>query len=219
MWASALASLLKSEQTTITKALVTHWHPDHVGGFEQLLDICPEAKIYENDPPKGVEPIETSQIFETEGATIKAFYCPGHTSNHISFILEEEDAMFTGDNVLGHGTAVFENLATYLQSLKEMKQQFKGRAYPGHGAVIEDGPAKIQEYLEHRHEREQQVLDLLKNAGDEGMTPMEMVKVIYKDYPQNLWEPACKGVLQILQKLELEERVCKAGEGRWRMRE
>lgn len=221
VWASALASLLKSEKTTIAQALVTHWHPDHVGGFEQLLNICPKAKIYENDPPKGrgVEPIETSQIFKTEGASVKAFHCPGHTTNHMAFILEDEDAMFTGDSVLGHGTAVFEDLATYLQSLEKMKQQFKGRAYPGHGAVIEDGPAKIQEYIEHRHEREQQVVEQLKKAGAKGMTRMEIVQVLYHEYPQNLWEAASKGVLQILQKLEVEGRVCKAGEGRWKMKE
>ena len=134
----------------------------------------------------------------------------------MAFVLEEEDAMFTGDNVLGHGTAVFEDLATYLTSLARMKPQFKGRAYPGHGDVIQNGPAKIQEYIDHRMEREQQVLVTL-SEGNRAMTPMEIVRIIYKDYPEGLYEPAAKGVLQILKKLEGEGKVVKVGAEKWKV--
>ena len=72
----------------------------------------------------------------------------------MSLILEDEDALFTGDNVLGHETAVFENLAVYLDSLEKMSGLSSGRAYPGHGAVIEDSKARILEYISHRQERE-----------------------------------------------------------------
>lgn len=134
----------------------------------------------------------------------------------MAFILEEENAMFTGDNVLGHGTAVFEDLATYLQSLEQMRQQFSGRAYPGHGDVIEDGKAKIDEYIAHRRQREKEVLNVLAEAGAEGKTPMEIVKIVYRGYPENLFEAAAKGVLQILQKLRGEGKVrCKEDGERW----
>ena len=136
----------------------------------------------------------------------------------MAFILEEEDAMFTGDNVLGHGTAVFEDLSTYLASLGRMKLQFHGRAYPGHGAVIDDGPAKIQEYIDHRNEREQEVLQTLKEGG-KAMTPMEIVRVVYKDYPESLYEAAAKGVLQILEKLEGEGKVKREAGERWKIAE
>ena len=149
--------------------------------------------------------IPNGHIFEVEGATFRSFHCPGHTDDHTAFVLKEENAMFTGDNVLGHGTAVFEDLATYLQSLDEMQQQFSGRAYPGHGDVISDGVARIKEYIAHRQQREDQVLH---NLGDETpRTAMELVKVIYKDVPENLHEPASKGVLQILQKLKTQGKV------------
>ena len=107
----------------------------------------------------------------------------------MAFVLEEEDAMFTGDNVLGHGTAVFENLATYVASLEGMATQFKGRGYPGHGPVIEDGPARVKEYIKHRKERERQVVDVLKGK-EGGCSAREIVEVIYKDYPKDLWGPA-----------------------------
>ncbi len=133
-WSQNLSSILKSESTTISQAIITHWHPDHVGGVKDLLSVCPKATIYKHDPANGSgqSPIHDRQIFETEGAKLRAFHCPGHTTDHMAFILEEENAMFTGDNVLGHGTAVFEDLAVYLNSLSRMREQFQGRAYPGH---------------------------------------------------------------------------------------
>jgi ribonuclease/clavin/mitogillin len=143
-------------------------------------------------------------------------------------ILEEEDAMFTGDNVLGQGTAVFEDLATYLVSLEKMKSMFSGRAYPGHGPVIEDGKAKILEYIQHRQQREDQVLEVLRSPKAPGGTgrlangddwdPMEIVKVIYKDVPENLHIPAHGGILQVLWKLRKEDKVCEdSSTKRWRI--
>lgn len=125
--------------------------------------------------------------------------------------------MFTGDNVLGHGTAVFEDLAVYLSSLHRMREQFSGRAYPGHGPVIEDGRARIGDYIQHRQQREEEVWSVLGGAED-AKTSMQVVKVVYRDVPENLHEPAERGVLQVLRKLEGEGKVVKVGGGeRWRV--
>lgn len=123
--------------------------------------------------------------------------------------------MFTGDNVLGHGTAVFEDLAVYLDSLGRMRKQFKGRAYPGHGAVIEDGPGKINEYIAHRQQREEEIVQALRAADGEA-TPMDLVKIVYKDVPVELHAPAAGGVVQVLSKLEGEGRVGQS-DGKWHM--
>ena len=220
-WSRALLSVLSSEATTISHALITHWHPDHVGGVKDLLSQCPRAEIHKNQPTAGQLGITDRQVFQVEGATLRAFHCPGHTVDHMALILEEEDAMFTGDNVLGHGTAVFEDLSLYLDSLQRMKQQFRGRAYPGHGAVIPDGPAKIEEYIRHRQQREEEILDTLRDAERDGkgagLTPRELVLIIYKDVPVNLHDAAEKGVVQVLQKLLGEKKVECDLEGRWRI--
>ena len=178
--------------------------------------LCPEANIYKHKPSKSQLDIPNGHVFEVEGATLQSFLCPGHTDDHTAFVLKEESAMFTGDNVLGHGTAVFEDLATYLQSLHEMQQQFSGQAYPGHGVVITDGVGRIKEYIAHRQQREDQVLQVLGDGTPR--TPMELVKVIYKDVPENLHEAASKGVLQILQKLKTEGKVVTLDDGvRWQL--
>jgi ribonuclease/clavin/mitogillin len=206
-WIASVKSVLDNEKITIDKAILTHWHHDHIQGVPDLLDHSPDTNVYKKDPHDDWLDISDGQKFETEGATLRAFHCPGHTTDHMAFILEEEDAMFTADNVLGQGTAVFEDLAAYMKSLDGMSKQFKGRAYPGHGPVIEDGPAKILEYIKHRKQREKQVLDVLAQDKDSGWTSMDIVKVIYKDYPESLWEPAERGILQILEKLQKEGKV------------
>ncbi|KAF1830543.1 Metallo-hydrolase/oxidoreductase [Decorospora gaudefroyi] len=216
-WISTLKSVLRKENITIDKVLLSHWHGDHIQGVPDLLAHAPNTQVYKNDPHDDWLPISDGQKFETEGATLRAFYCPGHTTDHMAFMLEEEDAMFTADNVLGQGTAVFEDLAAYMKSLDSMATQFHGRAYPGHGPVIEDGPARILEYVQHRRQREKQVLDVLGLDKEGGLRPMDIVKVIYKGYPESLHSPAEKGVLQILDKLEQEGRV-RGGDGeRWEM--
>lgn len=196
-----------------------------MGGVRDLLDIAPKARIYKNSSASDWFDIQDGQMFVTEGATLRAFHCPGHTTDHMALILEDEDAMFTGDNVLGQGTAVFEDLATYVDSLDRMSRQFSGRAYPGHGPVIEDGKAKVLEYIQHRKQREDQVLEVLgrANGGAEanmaGWKSMEIVKVIYKNYPEKLHAPAERGVLQVLEKLVKEGKVLHDDrEGTWSLR-
>lgn len=206
-WIKALKSVLDKEKIAIDKALLTHWHHDHIEGVPDLLKVSSTTKVYKRDPEEGWSDIDDGEKFEVEGATLRAFYCPGHTTDHTAFILEEENAMFTADNVLGQGTAVFEDYGTYMKSLDGMSTAFKGRAYPGHGPVIEDGPTKVLEYIKHRKLREKQVLDVLAQEKEGGWTAMDIVKVIYKDYPENLWAPAEKGILQILEKLLKEGKV------------
>lgn len=224
-WIAAVKSTLEQEKATIETVLITHWHRDHQGGIQQLLELSPNSKIFKNQPEEGQSDMADGQKFAVDGVSLTAVFTPGHTADHIAFVLEEEDAMFTADNVLGQGTAVFEDLATYLNSLEKMRHLFKGRAYPGHGPVIDNGPSKIVEYINHRKTREEQVIRTLRskrNVGSDGgpsdaWTPMELVKVIYHDVPEELHVPASSGVIQILEKLEREERVSQSGD-RWTWR-
>ncbi|KAJ8610426.1 hypothetical protein MRB53_038588 [Persea americana] len=222
-WAESLKKVLVEEAATIDRVILTHWHPDHIGGVDDVFKLCPDTKVYKSRLDDrsvgdyGQEDIKNGQKFEIEGASLRAFHSPGHTTDHMALILDEEDAMFTGDNVLGHGTAVFEDLSAYMQSLDQMQKRFNGRAYPGHGEVIDDGRAKIAEYIAHRKKREQEALDVLGRPQDNGTSEwssMDMVKVIYKGYPESLHLPAQGSLLQVLKKLESEGRVIHE-DGKW----
>ncbi|KAL8882263.1 MAG: hypothetical protein Q9198_000709 [Flavoplaca austrocitrina] len=167
-WTEAIQELLTEENITISHVLLTHWHGDHTGGVPGLLKLYPNLStgIYKNSPDEGQQPIDDGQIISIEGATIKAVHTPGHSHDHMSFILQEENAMFTGDNVLGHGTSAVEVLGEYMDSLRLMRDQKCERGYPAHGAVISNLGAKIQEYLGQKERRERQILKSLKSIKD-----------------------------------------------------
>ncbi|EEQ85090.1 hypothetical protein RJZ56_002500 [Blastomyces dermatitidis] len=232
-WSAALKALLAAEKATVEKALLTHWHRDHVGGVGDLLKMCPGVQVYKHDGDEGQFAIEDGQVFEVQGATLRAVHTPGHTEDHMAFVLEEENALFTGDNVLGHGTAVFEDLVVYISTLERMRKLGAGRGYPGHGAVIEDCGAKITEYIDHRRQREEEVFQVLKFGGTDSskvgtaavattqgkpraLSPIDLVAVIYPDLAEELRLSASHGVIQVLLKLEREGKVIQEGDsGRW----
>ncbi|KAI1635792.1 putative metallo-beta-lactamase domain protein [Biscogniauxia mediterranea] len=242
-WIAALRRTLDEEKATVHQALITHWHPDHVKGIPHLLEHSPQTTIHKHDPGEGQLDVADGQTFEVEGATLTAVHTPGHTADHMSFVFREEDALFTGDNVLGQGTAVFEDLGLYLGSLARMQALVSGRAYPGHGPVVPEARTRISEYISHRRQREAQVLQTLGSsptrdpstspsrdpppaataaaAADAPLgawTPMELVRVIYRDIPDNLHVPAAGGVVQILRKLLSEDKVVLEDGDRWRLK-
>lgn len=97
-WATRLQSVLSEEKATVHQALLTHWHGDHVNGVPDLLRMCPQATLFKHQPDEGQSGINDGQVFRVEGATLTAWHMPGHTDDHMVFVLEEEDAMFTGDS-------------------------------------------------------------------------------------------------------------------------
>ncbi|KAI4861250.1 Metallo-hydrolase/oxidoreductase [Hypoxylon rubiginosum] len=218
-WIDALKRTLDEEKATVQSALITHWHHDHTGGIGQLLEHSPKTAVYKYEPADGQLAISEGQKFEVQGATLTALHTPGHTTDHIVFVIQEEDALFTGDNVLGQGTAVFEDLGTYLKSIAKMENLVSGRGYPGHGPVLPQARTTIAEYISHRHQREQQVLQTLASAEDtDTWTPMGLVKIIYRDVPESLHVAAANGVVQILRKLRDEDKVVLEGEDKWRLK-
>ena len=240
-WTSAISRVLTSESCTVSHVLLTHWHTDHTSGTGALLKLCPEAKIYKHSAvDDDILPIKDGDVFTVEGATLRAVHTPGHTTDHLVFWLDEEGALFSGDSVLGHGTSVFEDYGTYLQSLEKTRSLFsprrvvpvkirmekqKGESTPLTAMSSRTGQAKIDEYLQHRKLREEQILDALsRNDSTASMTPMDIVKVVYIDTPVELHEPAARGVEQILLKMrDVDKKVVdvgdtERGEQSWQLR-
>lgn len=219
-------ALEESGCRAIQEIVLTHGHPDHIGGVQPVLDrfgSCRVSKMsYEAfDSPYDFEihEIGDGDVVETEGATLRALHTPGHAPDHLCFLLEEEHALFTGDNVLGVGTTIIPaesgNLGQYLDSLDLLLAQSPKCLFPAHGPLIEDGCAKIREYIDHRLDREQQILA----AMEQGLhTVMEMVEVIYAGYPKLLYPAAGQSVTSHLLKLEEEGRAQKEEGDRWSLR-
>ena len=201
----------------IQEIVLTHGHPDHIGGVATVMERFGEKAVSKlpwpgNDEHYGfpIEPIGEGSRIETEGATLRGLHTPGHAPDHLCFLLEEEKSIFSGDNVLGVGTTVIPHdsgsLTEYMASLRRLLLEDPGRIYPAHGPCIDDGPAKIREYLAHREDREAQIVGAM---GREPATVPEIVASVYTDVPTVLHKAAELSVSSHLLKLEDEGRAAR----------
>ena len=164
-WPQALSNILTEQNIAISHVLLTHWHGDHTGGVPDLIRLYPHlAKaIYKNAPRQGQLPISDHQLFIVEGATIQAVHSPGHSHDHMCFILREENAMFTGDNILENDVSSgVEDLGVYMDTLTVMQKQNCVFGFPAHGVSVADLPAKIAQVIGLKVRREQKLLRKMK---------------------------------------------------------
>ena len=151
----------------------------------------------------------------TGSSPMQVIHTPGHTSDSICLYIQDDRALYTADTVLGQGTAVFEDLGTYIASLRELLefQSDYSVLYPGHGPVVTEGARVIGTYITHRLEREAQIVSVIEKPNSEGQpwSTWGIVSTIYAAYPQNLWEPAARSVNQHLWKLQAEGKVKRLG--------
>lgn len=101
-----LANELKQSDLSLQEILITHWHPDHSEGVQPIFKSITNGPIkvskhklenrHEHDVDTKYNYIKDGDLIETEGATIQTIYTPGHTTDHLSFYLKEENALFSG---------------------------------------------------------------------------------------------------------------------------
>ncbi len=175
--------------------------------------------------PKSDEVMLELDIVLADGDTIdgtefrlEALHTPGHAPNHLCFWLDEERALFTGDHVLNGTTTVVNpqrggDMVQYLDSLERLRKLRRvARICPGHGDVIEDPTAVLDEYVAHRKMRERQILKLLKTKP---ATIPRIVTTLYRETPEGLpdglVEMARRQVHAHLLKLKAEGKVSGSG--------
>lgn len=157
-------------------------------------------------------PITTADS-DGDSPTIRVIHTPGHTEDSLCIHYPHEHVLFTADTVIGHGSAVFEDLGVYMDTLRQLIEfayDENGVAtystlYPGHGEVVKDGLTKVNKYLKHRMEREEQIIKVLRQPvpkeerqkGADGWTTMGIVAKMYAGYPPIMWPAAAGNVERV----------------------
>ncbi|MBS90340.1 MBL fold metallo-hydrolase [Sphingobium sp.] len=154
-----------------------------------------------------------------EGWTLEAVATPGHTSNHLCFALVEEQALFTGDHVMGWSTSVISppdgDMADYMRSMQRLLERQDTIYYPAHGEPIDNPQRLVRGMIGHRKQREGQILRFLERNGD-SLIP-DMVAEMYKGVDPRLHPAAGRSVLAHL--IDLHQRgLVMAADDLWQMR-
>jgi glyoxylase-like metal-dependent hydrolase (beta-lactamase superfamily II) len=225
----ALLAALDGE--TVSHILVTHCHMDHSPAAEPFKKAT-GAKTFAFGPHGSGQSGDTIQIeegadrafvpdveirdgdiLEGPGWTLECVFTPGHTSNHMSFALREEKALFTGDHVMGWSTSIVSppdgDMVTYIASLNLLLDREDEIYWPTHGAPITDPKPFVRSFLEHRADRERQIIDQIK-AGRAAIG--DMVPVMYAETDKRLHPAAARSVLSHLIKMVAEGQVACDGE-------
>jgi glyoxylase-like metal-dependent hydrolase (beta-lactamase superfamily II) len=177
----------------IALVLISHRHVDHTGAIDKLVDLT-GAPVRSADPAflhgDGVA-LTDREVIDAAGVRITVLATPGHTADSLSFVLE--DAVLTADSVLGRGTTVLDkedgSLADYLESLHRLRGLGRRAVLPGHGPDLVDLAAVAEGYLEHRHQRLDQVRSALRELGDDTGV-RQIVEHVYVDVDEKLWDAA-----------------------------
>lgn len=217
---SHLAALLAAvEGRSVSHVLVTHTHRDHAPLARPFADIvgapvlaAPPARTTHVAASLDEEDDETfspdivltgGERLRGDGWTIEALPTPGHASNHMAFFLLEENALFSGDHIMGWSTTIVAppdgDMTAYMASLDAVKARDFSTIWPTHGAPITEPGPFLEAYKAHRLAREAQVLARMA-AGDRRIS--DMVPVLYAAVDARLWPAASLSVWSHLIALE-----------------
>jgi glyoxylase-like metal-dependent hydrolase (beta-lactamase superfamily II) len=203
--------------------LVTHTHPDHSPGATPLKSatgapllgrttthrhwqdttFAPDRELRHDD-----------RVTVAPGATLRVIHTPGHASNHLCFLLEEENVLFTGDHIIQGSTVVINppdgDMAAYISSLESLLREPLDCLAPGHGTLMPNPQAAIDGLIKHRLRREAKVFSVLPRESPADLSTL--VRRAYNDVPEQLHALAERSLLAHLLKLEAEGRALRVAD-------
>ncbi len=206
----------------VEAVLISHLHRDHWPLAPRVANHYGAALLtFSEQPPFAARGrLEDNERLSAAGATLVALHTPGHASDHLCFLLEEERAVFTADLVMGWSTSIIAppdgNLNQYMASLERLIELAADGGievlHPGHGESIEPPLDRIEEIRRHRQERTDQALEAI--AAGVATIP-EMVERIYADVDRKLHGPAAFSLRAHLDALVEEGKVTETEPGRY----
>src|SRR5437016_1085476 len=221
---------LVAEGRIVREIVLTHVHPDHVGGVHALNDhlrakhsgaVAVAAHRQTGRTLKGQVGvdrfIEDGERLELNGdpqIKLRALHTPGHARGHLCFHDERTGALISGDNVVGYGSVLIDppegDMRAYLASLKRMRELPNlSVLFSGHGPAVANPYKKIDEYISHRLEREELILAAVREGAT---TSKEIVARVYFDVSPKAHAMAERAVVAHLEKLEADGSVSRASD-------
>ncbi|MFD3498750.1 MBL fold metallo-hydrolase [Streptomyces sp. NPDC058676] len=192
----------------VALTLLTHGHPDHAAGAARFAELT-GTNVRALDPALrlGEEGLGAGDVIRVGGLELRVVPTPGHTADSLCFHLPADQAVLTGDTILGRGTTVVAHpdgrLGDYLDSLRRLRSLTVDdgvhTVLPGHGPVLEDAQGVVEYYLAHRAHRLAQVETAVENGYS---TPSEVVAHVYADVERSLWPAAELSVRAQMEYLE-----------------
>jgi len=225
----ALLSAAAQAGGAIERILVTHTHRDHSPGAVALQQatgapvlgrtashpewqdphFAPQRELQHGERIALGGPMVGPMVGADGSATLRVLHTPGHASNHLCFLLEEEATLFTGDHVMQGSTVVINppdgDMAAYLAALHGLLEIPLDWLAPGHGFLVASPHEVLRALIAHRLRREARVLVSLRVLGPAAIDTL--LPAVYADVPVALYPMARRSLLAHLLKLQAEGRA------------
>jgi glyoxylase-like metal-dependent hydrolase (beta-lactamase superfamily II) len=192
---------------------ITHLHRDHSGGASRIAKeagvpiVCGAADVDAINAKltfgaKVHHAAKDGETYDLGGAMLEIILAPGHTRGSLCVLHREQKALFTGDNVMGVGSSVINpgegDIIAFVDTMQKLRDCKPAIIYPGHGEIVKDADGKLAWLIQHRHEREEQIIAALRSGPK---MASHLVKTIYSDVKGRRLRMAKRQVVTQVEKL------------------
>jgi len=215
--AGHIEKILELTGGQIDSVVVTHTHLDHSPGTRALKEKT-GCRVYGRSAPAGAsqdqkfapdEQPEHGSLIHTDAGTLKALHTPGHASNHLCFLLVEQELLFSGDHIMQGSTVVINppdgDMKAYIESLYDLLAESIRFIAPAHGFLMGQPEAVIDYLITHRLSREHKVAKALHKLSPVNLK--DLTSKAYDDVPAAIHGVAARSALAHLLKLEADGRA------------